>query len=223
MVGALAVFAMGQQASAAPLTLTGPLPGHTVGPQSQSDPCIIAGTQCSQPAGFGFNNFTPNNASSLDRYSTNNPADTDPGPGIPGTPYTVGQIEGVVGSNHFVIAIDVNTTSSNSEVLDSFDVIIGGVVAYHYQGPTPIAPVNANGNGFADWTLGVVDLSSYAPGTTVLFHAVWEGAVDGAESFFLVGTTPSGVPVPEPASLLLLGSALLGFGIIGKHRRRKSA
>ena len=40
-------------ATAIPLTLTGPIAGNTVGPQSTSNPCIIAGTQCQQPAGSG--------------------------------------------------------------------------------------------------------------------------------------------------------------------------
>ena len=53
-----AMLALTGAASAIPLTLTGPIQGNTVGPQSTSNPCIIAATQCQQPAGFGFNNFT---------------------------------------------------------------------------------------------------------------------------------------------------------------------
>src|SRR5262245_1520414 len=53
------------------LTLTGPIQGNTEGPQSTSNPCIIAGTQCQQPASMGFNNFTSSgNISSYNMYST---------------------------------------------------------------------------------------------------------------------------------------------------------
>ena len=73
------------------LTLTGPILGNTVGPQSTSNPCIIAGTQCQNPAGFGFNNFTSSGAiSSYDMYSTTPTANV--ADGVQGTPYTVAQL-----------------------------------------------------------------------------------------------------------------------------------
>ena len=138
-----------------PLSLTGPIQGNTVGPQSSSNPCIIAGTQCQQPAGFGFNNFTATGGiSSYNMFSTTPTAPV--ADGVQGTPYTVGQIEGVLNTSYFNIAIDVNTTQAASEVLQLFEVIVNGVVAYNYVGPTAIAPVANNGNGYGDWTLGVV-------------------------------------------------------------------
>src|SRR5258705_9769140 len=98
---ALAVLAMGQEASAVPLTLTGPIQGNTLGPQSTSNPCIIAATQCQQPAGFGFNNFTSSGAiASYNMFSTT-PAATV-ADGVQGTPYTGAQLNGVTGSQSFV-------------------------------------------------------------------------------------------------------------------------
>src|SRR5437016_8738471 len=104
---AAAMFAMTGTASAAILlTLNGPITGNTVGPQSTSNPCIIAGTQCQQPAGFGFNNFTASGSiSSYNMYSTTPTATV--ADGVQGTPYTVAQLTGVVGTS-FVVAIDVN-------------------------------------------------------------------------------------------------------------------
>src|SRR6186997_2571160 len=199
--------ALPQAASAITLTLSGPIAGNTAGPQSSSNPCIIAATQCQQPAGFGFNNFTSSGAiSSYNMYSTTPTATV--ADGVQGTPYTVAQLTGALGSNSFVVAIDVNTTGAAGETLQLFEVIINGVVAYDYIGPTNIGNINNNGNGFGDWTLGTVSLAGLAGNSTVLFHAVWNNASDGAESFFLV---PTQTPIPEASTmqLTLAGVALL--------------
>jgi len=213
-------IALAGAASAIPLTLTGPIAGNTVGPQSTSNPCVIAGTQCQQPASMGFNNYTQSgNISSYNMFSTTPTANV--ADGVQGTPYTVAQLTGTLGSTSFNIAIDVNTTGAAGETLLLFEVIINGAVAYDYIGPTNIGNVNNNGNGFADWTLGTVNLAGLAPGSTVLFHAVWNNASDGAESFFLVPVTTPTVPEASTIQLLVAGGALLGLGCF--IRRRRSA
>ena len=209
------MLALTGAASAVPLTLTGPIAGNTVGPQSSSNPCIIAATQCQQPAGFGFNNFTSSGAiSSYNMFSTTPTANV--ADGVQGTPYTVAQLTGAVGSL-FNIAIDVNTAAAG-ETLQLFEVIIGGAVAYNYVGPTVIGGIANNGNGFGDWTLGTVSLAGLASTTSVLFHAVWNNASDGGESFFLV----SAVPIPGP----IVGAGLPGLifacgGLLALARRRR--
>ena len=211
-----AIFALAEAAFAIPLTLTGPVANNSVGPQSASAPCIIAATNCSQPAGFGFNNFTASGAiSSYNMYSTT-PTATVPD-GVQGTPYTVSQIEAVVGSI-FQVAIDVNTTNAAGETLQLFEVIVNGAVAYNYVGPTPIGNIVNNGNGYADWTLGVVNLSSFADDADVLFHAVWTGASDGGESFFLIAGGQPPTQIPEPTTLALVAIAMLGVGAIRRRR-----
>lgn len=208
-------------AFAVPLTLTGPINNSTLGPQSSSNPCIIAGTQCQQPAGFGFNNFVSGgNISSFNMFSTTPTASV--ADGVQGTPYTVSQITGIVGTT-FDIAIDVNTTNANSETLQLFEVIINGAVAYNYIGPTALAPVFQNGNGFGDWSLGTVNLTGLSANSTVLFHAVWSGAVDGAESFFLISDTSPPPPppppnIPEPMTIALLGLGIVGLGAAKRYR-----
>ena len=209
-----AMLALTGAASAVSLTLTGPIQGNTLGPQSTSNPCIIAGTQCQQPAGFGFNNFTSSgNISSYNMFSTTPTANV--ADGVQGTPYTVAQIDAVTNDLPFVVAIDVNTTAAAGETLQLFEVIVNGVVAYNFIGPALIGNVANNGNGFGDWSLGVIDLSGFAQTATVLFHAVWNNASDGAESFFIVA-------VPGP----LAGAGLPGLvaaccGLIAFARRRR--
>jgi hypothetical protein len=136
--------------------------------------------------------------------------------GVQGTPYTVSQIENVVGSV-FQIAIDVNT-AQNGETLQLFEVIVNGAVAYNYVGPTPIGNIVNNGNGYADWTLGVVDLSGFADNSTVLFHANWTGASDRGESFFLIAGSLPPTQIPEPTTLALVAIAMLGLGAIRRRR-----
>ena len=214
-----AMVALMGAASAIPLTLTGPIQGNTVGPQSTSNPCIIAATQCQQPAGFGFNNFTQSGAiSSYNMFSTTPTANV--ADGVQGTPYTVAQIDAVTNNLPFVVAIDVNTTGAASETLQLFEVIIGGAVAYNYVGPTVIGDIANNGNGFADWTLNTVNLAGLSPNTSVLFHAVWNNAVGGGESFFLLSSTPVAVPGPI-AGAGLPGLVMACGGLVALARRRR--
>jgi len=197
------------------LTLSGPITGNTVGPQSTSAPCIIAGTHCSQPANFGYNNFEQNgNLTAYDMWSTTPTAEILDG--TKGTPYSVAQLTDVLG-NTFVVAIDVNTTGAAGETLRLFEVwdTTTNTRLYHYNGDTVIGNVNNNGNGYADWTLGIVNLAGLPSTDGILFHAQWLNASDGAESFFLVNT--NAIPEPETYAMMLVGFGLLGF----VARRRK--
>jgi len=209
------MLALTGSASAVSLTLTGPIQGNTLGPQSTSNPCIIAATQCQQPAGFGFNNFiSAGNISDYNMFSTTPTATVLDG--VQGTPYTGAQLDAVAPQG-FVVAIDVNT-AQGGETLQLFQVIVNGVVRDFFTGPAAIPPGN-NGNGFGDYSLGFI--SPFAATDQVLFHAVWTGASDGGESFFIVA---SAAPVPSPlagAGIPGLIAACGGLVVMARRRRRQ--
>jgi len=202
-------------------------PAHTVGPQSSSNPCIIAATTCQQDTSvFDYDNYTQKG--SIPSYNEFSPA------------YTNAQILALFPNRAFNIAVDVNT-ADNGEILDLFEVFINcsdstcsnGTRIYHYDADANIGSLSANGNGYADWTLRTVDLTGLTF-TNIKFHAIWNNASDGGESFFLVAGTPNQgcttncfPTVPEPSALTLMGlglvltSAVIRTGF--RHRRRPGA
>src|SRR5262245_38730036 len=145
-VGLALLLAGASVANAAPITLTlVAQPAHTIGPQSTSAPCIIAGTNCKNPSDFPFNNFQQ--GGNISSYDEDSPT------------YTVDQFPFL----NFDVAIDVNTSSAAGETLQSFTVSVDADGAngpggfediYVYTGPTLIGNGSSHGNGFADWTPG---------------------------------------------------------------------
>jgi hypothetical protein len=134
--------------------------------------------------------------------------------GVQGAPYTGAQLNAVAPLG-FDVAIDVNSTSAAGETLQLFQVIVNGVVRDQFTGPAAIPPGN-NGNGFGDYLLATV--APFNATDQVLFHAVWNNASDGGESFFII---PAAVPGPiVGAGLPGLAAACIGLVALARRRRQ---
>jgi hypothetical protein len=205
------------------------LPAGNIVPQSQSNPCIICGTEAAhQPGTFGYNNFSNHgNDTSFATFSTNI---------IGGGPllgdlqsnaltYSGSLLESLLSAGFtFGVAIDINT-AKGEETLQSFQLIdlsknAGERVIFDFTGPYALPDIN-NGNGKGDYLLTGFNLlaAGVQPGDALLFRAVWTGASDGAESFYIVPTGLAAVPVP--GAVWLFGSGIAGLGML-KLRRRKA-
>jgi hypothetical protein len=149
--------------------------------------------------------------------------------GVLGTPYTLGQLRGAdtVGQSTFEIAIDVNTAGGaggHMESLTLFEVLTGPAgtpanlltpfASFTSNVVGNIGNIANNGNGFADFTLNNVNFDALPNNTEVLFHAVWDNATDGAESFFLISVVPSPLIGHGLLALLAIGGVLFGGKLV---------
>lgn len=238
-VGVLGVLAFAQAPTPAQAALTVTTLANPV-PQSQSAPCIICGTnQGQQPALFGYNDFSNHgNDTTFNTFSTNiNPGSGGVVAGdleANAVGYSASFLQNFLNAGgtdplfHFGVVIDVNT-ASGGETLNSFQLIdlskpAGQRIIFDLAGLPLALPDIQNGNGKGDYLISGFDLSlgcrssgSFVlancviqPGDSLLFHAAWSGASDGAESFYLV-VVPTVVDTPEPLSLAVLGMGLIGL------------
>ena len=189
-------------AEAVPVALT---PDSGVFQQTQNNPCVIGNPSCNNPGGFGFTTLPVNPTS----------------PQITASPtYTVDQIRTLLGGvNTFFIGVDISQAQGQADyTLNSFTVNIGGTDEFQFTGPQDFT---SSGNGFSDFVLKTVDLTSFAGAANVIFTVNFSNDNGAREQFFLVSSEAPPAPVPEPATLLLVGGTLAGVGLVRRRYARR--
>ena len=171
-------------------------------------PCIIGDPSCHNPSTFTYTRIPPHDG-----------ADT-----ISSPTYTVGQIRELVG-DVFMVGVDLNQAPGhNGGAYDllSFTLAVNGSVLFRTASPAMLKPINP-GNGYSYGSITGFNLAGLPSDATLVFTTTFSGGTAGREQYFLRGIRPQ-APVsanPEPASLMLVGSGLIGTAFAWKRRVRR--
>src|SRR5262245_30597287 len=201
---ALTVVALSVRANAEPIGLS-----VQTGPSIQqvdNRPCIIGDPSCHNPDSFPFTLMGPQMSGGMLSSPT----------------YTVGQIRELIGGDTFFVGLDLNQARGHDDgafTLNQFTLSVDGVTAFSTIAPTTLLPLNP-GNGFSDASIVGFSLAGLSDDQKLVFSTNFSGATAGREQYFLSRAGPEAAPVPEPATLILVGSAL-GAGAALRRRLAK--